>query len=145
MPELLAQFVQRYAQFARFVIAGSCAFAINLAALYFFTDIVGIYYLISTVLAFLISFSVSFTLQKFWTFQDSSRDHLHIQLPLYLGMQLTNVSLNAVLMFVFVEYLHIWYLYSQAVISLSLAALIFFLNKKYVPLILLILKFLFLY
>lgn len=132
MPELLTQFVHKYTQFTRFVIAGFCAFAINLAALYFFTDIVGIYYLISTVLAFLISFSVSFTLQKLWTFQDNSRDHLHIQIPAYLGMQLTNVSLNAALMFVFVEYLHIWYLYSQAVISLCLAAVIFFLNKKYI-------------
>ena len=132
MPEPLTRFVQKYGQFARFVIAGSCAFAVNLAALYFFTDIVGIYYLISTVLAFLVSFSISFTLQKLWTFQDSSRDHLHIQIPAYLGMQLTNVSLNAALMFVFVEYLHIWYLYSQAVISLCLAALIFFLNKKYI-------------
>ena len=132
MPEPLTRFVQKYGQFARFVIAGSCAFAVNLAALYFFTDIVGIYYLISTVLAFLVSFSISFTLQKLWTFQDSSRDHLHIQIPAYLGMQLTNVSLNAALMFVFVEYLHVWYLYSQAVISLTLAAGIFFLNKKYI-------------
>ena len=132
MSETLAQLLQKYGQFVRFVLAGVFAFAINLVALYFFTDIVGIYYLISTVLAFLISFSVSFTLQKFWTFQDNSRDHLHIQLPLYLGMQLTNITLNAALMFVFVEYLHVWYLYSQAVISLALAAAIFFINKKYI-------------
>ena len=132
MSETLAQLLQKYGQFVRFVLAGVFAFAINLVALYFFTDIVGIYYLISTILAFLISFSVSFTLQKFWTFQDNSRDHLHIQLPLYLGMQLTNITLNAALMFVFVEYLHVWYLYSQAVISLALAAAIFFINKKYI-------------
>ena len=132
MSETLAQLLQTYGQFVRFVLAGAFAFTINLVALYFFTDIIGIYYLVSTVLAFLISFSVSFTLQKFWTFQDSSRDRLHIQLPLYLGMQLTNVPLNVALMYTFVEYLHIWYLFSQAVISLGLAAVIFFLNKKYI-------------
>ena len=132
MLETLTQVLQKYGQFVRFVLAGAFAFTINLVALYFFTDIVGIYYLVSTVLAFLISFSVSFTLQKFWTFQDNSRDHLHIQLPLYLGMQLTNITLNAGLMFVFVEYMHVWYLYSQGVISLVLAAVIFFLNKKYI-------------
>ena len=132
MSETLAQLLQKYGQFVRFAIAGAFAFTVNLVALYTFTDIIGIYYLISTVLAFLISFSVSFTLQKFWTFQDNSRDHLHIQLPLYLGMQLTNITLNAGLMFVFVEYLHVWYLYSQGVISLTLAAAIFFLNKKYI-------------
>ncbi len=132
MPDTLTRLLQKYGQFVRFVLAGSFAFTINLFALYVFTDIVGIYYLISTILAFLISFSISFTLQKFWTFKEHSRDHLHIQLPMYLGMQLINVTLNAALMFVFVEYLHVWYLYSQAVISLGLAACIFFLNKKYI-------------
>jgi len=132
MSETLAQLLQKYGQFVRFVLAGAFAFTVNLVALYFFTDIIGIYYLISTVLAFLISFSVSFTLQKFWTFKDPSRDRLHIQLPLYLGMQLTNVTLNVALMYTFVEYLHIWYLFSQAFISLGLATVIFFINKKYI-------------
>ncbi len=132
MFEILIQIFQRYAQFVRFVIAGSFSFAVNLVALYFFTDIVGIYYLISTILAFLISFSISFTLQKFWTFKEHSRDNLHIQLSLYLCLQLVNITLNASLMFVFVEYMHVWYIYSQAVISPVLAVVIFFINKAHI-------------
>lgn len=122
----------KYAQFFRFCIAGGLAFTVNLIVLYVLTDILHVYYLISTVWAFLVSLAVSFTLQKFWTFRDLSREHLHIQLPLYIGMQGVNVFLNAGLMYVFVEYLHIWYLFSQAVISLCLAVIIFFINKGYI-------------
>ncbi len=129
---LIYRWAQKYAQFVRFCIAGGFAFSVNLTVLYVLTDIFHIYYLISTVGAFLAAFSISFTLQKFWTFRDPSRDRLHIQLPLYLGMQLTNVTLNVALMYAFVEYLHIWYLFSQAFISLTLAAVIFFINKKYI-------------
>lgn len=126
------QLAEKHRQIIKFVIAGGFAFAVNIVSLYALTEFFQIYYIISTVGAFLISFSVSFTLQKFWTFQDASKDNLHIQLPLYLTMQVTNVSLNAALMYIFVEYLHIWYIFSQVIISLALAVVVFFLNKRYI-------------
>lgn len=128
----LFRWAERYAQFFRFCIAGGFAFSVNLAVLYALTDMLHIYYLLSTVGAFLTSLAVSFTLQKFWTFRDHSRDHLHIQLPLYIGMQVANVFLNAGLMYVSVEYLHVWYLLSQAIISPALAVVVFFINRAYI-------------
>ena len=132
MLEAFTHFVRRHTQFIRFVIAGSFALAVNLVALYTLTDIFGVYYLISTVLAFLVALSVSFMLQKFWTFQDHSHDRLHAQIPIYAVMQTTNVTLNAALMYLFVEYLHIRYLFSQVLISLGLAAIVFFINRTYI-------------
>ena len=128
----IRELVQKYAQFIRFCIAGGFAFSVNLTVLYILTDIFHIYYLISTVGAFLVAFSISFILQKLWTFKDSSRDRLHIQLPLYLGMQVVSITLNASLMYVFVEYLYIWYLFAQAIIAPVLAIVIFFINRTYV-------------
>ena len=94
----IRELVQKYAQFIRFCIAGGFAFSVNLTVLYILTDVFHIYYLVSTVGAFLVAFSISFLLQKLWTFKDSSRDRLHIQLPLYLGMQVISITLNASLM-----------------------------------------------
>ena len=128
----IRELVQKYAQFIRFCIAGGFAFSVNLTVLYILTDIFHIYYLISTVGAFLVAFSISFFLQKFWTFKDSSRDRLHIQLPLYLGMQVVSITLNASLMYTFVEYLHVWYLFAQAIIAPVLAIVIFFINRTYI-------------
>ncbi|MDO8561325.1 MAG: GtrA family protein [bacterium] len=128
----ISEWAKRHGQIFKFLIAGGFAFAVNIVALYVFTDILHIYYLVSTVLAFLVAFSVSFTLQKFWTFQDASRGNLHVQLQLYLAMQIANVTLNTGLMYLFVEYLHIWYIFSQTIITLVLSVIIFVINKKYI-------------
>jgi len=124
--------IHKHQQLCRFIIAGGTALVVNLIALYALTDLLHIYYLLSTVFAFLIAFCVSFTLQKFWTFRDRSSDQLHVQLPLYLGMQVGNLALNAFFMYAFVEYLHIWYILSQAIIALGLAIISFFINRRFI-------------
>ena len=123
---------RRYEQFCKFLIAGAFVVLINLMVLYALTDLAHIYYLLSTVLAFLVAFCVSFFVQKNWTFKDRSRDRLHKQLPFYLGVQLVNLGCNTILMYVFVEYLHIWYLLSQAIIAFFLAMIVYFINKAFI-------------
>lgn len=129
--ELLER-LKKYDRVFRYLIAGGIAFLINIVVLYALTDILHIYYMISTVGAFLVAFGVSFVLQKFWTFRDHSRDQLHVQLPLYLGMQVANLALNAGLMYALVEFLHIWYILSQTIITTVLAAVVYFVNKLYI-------------
>lgn len=128
----LFQLVKKYEQVLKFLVAGGLALATNLFVLYICTDILHIYYMVSTVVAFAIAFNVSFILQKFWTFKDPSKGNMHIQLPLYLGVQLMNMALNALLMYVFVEYLHVWYILSQTIIALMIAVSTFFINKVYI-------------
>ena len=128
----LPERAKKYSQFIRFLVAGAFVVTVNLSILYFLTSIVGVYYLISNIVAFLVAFTISFFLQKSWTFNDRSRDLMHMQLPLYLGVQLVNLACNTALMYGFVEYLHIWYILSQAIISFCLAMAIFFVNKRWI-------------
>ncbi len=126
------EYAKKHQQVLRFLITGGIAFSVNITVLYCLTSILGVYYLISTVIAFLASFSVSFLFQKFWTFQDASKDNLHVQLSLYLTLQVMNLALNTGLMYAFVEYLHIWYIFSQVIIALGLAVISFLVNKEYI-------------
>ena len=71
-------------RFLRFLISGGTAAVVDLLFLYVLTDGIHMWYLLSSVLAFLAAFSVSFTLQKRWTFRDRSNDRLHVQAPVYL-------------------------------------------------------------
>ena len=132
MYTVLVEQAKKHLQVLRFLVTGGIAFAVNISVLYSLTDILSIYYLTSTVLAFLASFSVSFLIQKFWTFQDASTDNAHIQLSLYLVLQVVNLALNTGLMYAFVEYLHIWYIFSQTIIALGLAIGSFFVSKLYI-------------
>ena len=130
--QLISNLFRRYGQFLKFLIAGAFVVAVNLTVLYVLTDLLHIYYILSTVLAFFVAFSISFFVQKHWTFKDRSNDQLHIQLPIYLAVQLVNLTCNTALMFVFVEYLHVWYLMSQAIISFLLAMVVYFINKAFI-------------
>lgn len=124
--------VTHNAQVIKFLIAGGTAFVLHISILYTLTDIFGIYYILSNFCAFLFAFCVSFMLQKFWTFRNGSLEYLHLQIPLYLGMQVANIALNTMLLYIFVEYFHVWYLLAQIVITIVLAVGIFFINKRYI-------------
>lgn len=97
----------------RFLISGGIGTVLNLMMVYLLTDIMGIWYLYSTTIAFVISFFVSFTLQKFFTFQDHALDTIRAQAPKYLAVALINMGLNALSMYLLVERFGFHYLIAQ--------------------------------
>lgn len=110
----------------RFLISGGSATAIDFFFLYAFTEWVGFYYLASSVLAFLISIVVSFILQKFWTFKNSSREDMHQQALTYISVAVLNLVINTSLVFIFVEYAGLHYLLGQFLSSGFIALESFF-------------------
>ena len=125
----LGKVVRRYQRLLRYLMAGGTAATVDLLLLYIFTDIFGIYYLLSAVLAFLVAFAVSFTLQKFWTFQDHSTDRVHTQAVAYFFIAGGNLLLNTVLMYVLVDGYGVWYLLAQFIISGLIAFGSFFISR----------------
>jgi len=107
--------VKRYLKIrvVRYLISGTTAAMTQLVITYALTEFFGLYYLSSSCLGFVTAFMVSFLLQKFWTFEDKSQDNVHIQIPLSLSIAIIGLILNSALLFVLVEYLHIWYVIAQ--------------------------------
>lgn len=116
----------------RYLMSGGTAAAVNFLFLYIFTELFGVYYLVSVVLAFLIAVVVSFVLQKYWTFQDRSKDMMHKQAMVYVGVAICNTILNTFLVFVFVEYVHIHYMLGQFFSSGLIAFESFFIYKFFI-------------
>ena len=92
------------AKVVRFLISGGSAAATNLAVFYVCTSIFSVYYIWASVIAYAISFFVSFTLQKFWTFRDSSLFEMNKQLAKYLTITLFNLGVNTAFIYMLVEY-----------------------------------------
>lgn len=88
---------------------------IDLVALRFFTDVVGIYYLISSVLAFCISVSFGYFFQKYITFQDHQNKHLE-QLTKFAVFQGIGQLINMALLRLLVSHLG-WRYLGVAVIN----------------------------
>lgn len=126
MTALIEWFVQRRMKLAKFIISGGTAAVTNLSVVYIFTDILHVFYLVSSGVAFAASFSVSFMLQKFWTFSNPSLEVVHKQLGIALLVASGNLVLNTFLMYCFVEYVGFHYLFAQIATSGVIALETFF-------------------
>lgn len=127
-----APFMRRHARVWRYLVSGGSAATADLGLLYMLTEWFGLHYLLSAALAFIVAFCVSFFLQKFWTFQDHSVERVHSQAVLYFVIAVANLGLNTLLMYIFVEHLHLWYFAAQIFIGTLLACGSFFISKNIV-------------
>lgn len=122
----------KHTRFFRFFFSGGAALGADLVFLYLFTEIFGIWYLASAIVAFILAFTVSFTLQKFWTFGDHSREGLHTQIGIYFLVSVVNLALNTLLVFIFVEWAGLFYLFAQIVASALIAIESFFIYQRFI-------------
>lgn len=117
---------------AKYIISGGTAAVVDLAALYIFVEWFHMWYVLSAVLAFLVAFCFSFTLQKFWTFKDRATQQMHKQATVYFVVSVINLGVNTLLMYIFVEYLHIHYFVSQIIAGGLLAISSFFIYSRFI-------------
>jgi putative flippase GtrA len=123
----LAQF-----RVVRFVVSGGIASVAHLAILYFLTDILLVWYLLSTTIGFSIGFVISFLLQKFWTYQDKNRDRITSQALLYAVIGALNLLTNSMLMYLLVDIFGVWHMLAQGITLLAIATVSFFVYGKFV-------------
>ena len=116
----------------RYLVSGITGACIQIGSLYVFTDRVGLWYIYSSILSFLIAMTVSFNLQKFWTFGDMGMQKAHHQFVKYVGVAIIGLLLNTVFMYVLVDLLHIWYIFAQIITGALIAILNFLLYKFFI-------------
>lgn len=110
----------------RFIVSGGTAAIVHFSLLYILTEFFGIWYLVSSGIAFLIAFLVSFAMQKYWTFRSMETGKIKRQLPQHLAIAVFNLFLNLALVFAFVEFLGLWYMLAQVITTILIAIESFF-------------------
>lgn len=110
----------------RYIFSGVIASVVMFGLLIFFKEVLGIWYLYSSTLAFALAFITSFLLQKFWTFRNFSRTNTYKQIILFLIVNIVSLGVNVLGMFVLVDKIGIWYFVSQIVVSGFIAIWSFF-------------------
>lgn len=114
----------------RYLFSGGTAAASNVTALYLLVEFAKVHYLYASILAFIFSLAISFTLHKFLTFRDQETRDIHKQIGRYLAVILGNLVLNTTLVYAFVEFLGVWYLFAQ-IIGAALVAVTGYIGYKY--------------
>lgn len=97
----------KHRQIVKFLIAGGTGAFVDLSIYYVLTYVVELWYIASSVLSFVAAFWVSFGLQKFWTFRDKNIQKIAKQTTLYFAVAVVNLSMNTLLVYIFVDYAEI--------------------------------------
>ncbi len=126
------RFLVSRARIVKFVITGGLASFVHIATLVFFTEVLGVWYGVATTVGFGAGFGVSFTLQKYWTFQETSRARLPGQAFAFFALQMTNLVINGGLMYVLVDMVGLYYVLAQVVVLAVLAVFTYLVSRSYI-------------
>ena len=120
----------RLGQVVRFCVAGAAGVIAYYTALYGLTEYLGVWYVTSAVIGFILNTGLNFTLQKLWTFQNKETQMVGRQLMLYVAMIVSFLVGNAVLLYLMVQYLHMWYIGAQMILTVVISILSFFISGR---------------
>lgn len=117
----------------KYAIVGLTGVVVNECLLWFFTDIAGLFFLISSVIAIESSIVSNFILNEFWTFTDRSNNHKGI---FKRGLKFNTVSLLALVinistLFILVTFFSIYYLLANIMGIILAFAVNYGLNVKW--------------
>lgn len=120
----------RLKQAVRFCIAGAAGVIAYYAALYGLTEYLGVWYIASAAIGFILNTGLNFTLQKLWTFQNKETQMVGRQLVLYVAMTVSFLVGNTVFLYLMVQYLHMWYIGAQMILTVVISILSFIISGR---------------
>lgn len=107
-----------YLQFFRYIFVGGTAFVVDFFFLYFFSDICGIYYLISAILSFIISVLVNYLMSTKWVFNQDNIDNKVLEFNLFIIISTIGLGFTEILLYFFTDILGLYYLISKIIAAI---------------------------
>lgn len=111
------------------IVGGGCAL-LNLAVLWLCTSLLGLHYLVSTMISFFTLTPVGFWLQKLLTFR-TPRAAAGFEWPRYFVTMALSLAANISLMYLLVSLLGIWYLAASMAVTLFFLVGNFLVNNRW--------------
>lgn len=119
-----------FLQLFRYIFVGGTAFAVDFFFLYFFSDICGIYYLISAVLSFIISVLVNYVMSTRWVFNQDNIENKVLEFNLFILISTIGLGFTEILLYFFTDIVGLYYLISK-IISAIIVLFWNFLARRY--------------
>ena len=102
-------------QLFRYVFVGGTAFVVDFFFLYFFSDICGIYYLVSAVFSFIISVLVNYVMSTRWVFNQDNIENKVVEFNLFMLISTIGLVFTEILLYFFTDICGIHYLISKII------------------------------
>ncbi|MFH1990495.1 MAG: GtrA family protein [Patescibacteria group bacterium] len=121
---------RQLSQILRFLSAGGPGVLLYYLILYILTDIAGVWYMVSAVIASVVNHSLNFVFQKFWTFKNKDTKNIHRQAGKYALLVISLFIANLFLLYILVEYAHLWYLAAQVIVTILLTVISYLVSRR---------------
>lgn len=118
-------------QFIRYFIVGGIAFIADFSALFLLTEWVGLNYLLSATLAFIIGIIINYQLSICWVFDQRAISNKYIEFLIFAFIGVIGVFLNLGIIFFLTEKLNVFYLHSKLVATVIIFLFNFGARKIY--------------
>ena len=116
----------------KYYLVGASGVLVNLGLLYFLTDVIGVWYMLSQGIAIAVSITTNFILHKFWTYKQEITEAKTLERYIkFILISLIGMGIQLGLTYSLVESLSMYYLHA-AVLSITIASLFnYFANRKW--------------
>ena len=104
-----------FIQLFRYIFVGGTAFIVDFFFLYFFSDICGIYYLISAVFSFIISVLVNYVMSTRWVFNQDNIENKVLEFNLFILISTIGLVFTEILLYFFTDIVGLYYLLSKII------------------------------
>jgi putative flippase GtrA len=97
----------------RYGISGFSGVLANLVVFSFFTEKLNVWYIYAALFGFLAAYAVTFTMHKYWTFKEHSKERFGQQSWLYFCSAVSVLAVNTALLYMFVTVFNIHPIFAQ--------------------------------
>ncbi|UCH98638.1 MAG: GtrA family protein [Candidatus Aminicenantes bacterium] len=116
-------------QLFRYTFVGGAAFAVDFSALYILTDVLGIYYLVSAAVAFLLGLTTNYILCNIWVFSTRTLTNKWLEFGIFSLIGVIGLGMNEVIIWAFTEHIRFHYMASKVVSTVIVFSWNFFARK----------------
>ena len=126
----IKEFLRRklFKQLFRFGIVGGLAFLIDSGVLFVLTEYFNVYYLISSVISFIVSLIFNYILSILWVFDVKKKQTIK-EIGLFVILSVIGLGINQVVMYVGADILHIYYMICK-IVSTFIVMVYNFITRK---------------
>lgn len=114
----------------RFLSSGIVSVGLYYAVFYLLTERAGVWYLASSLIAFVLYWLANFGLHKYWTFGNREKESAGSQAAKHLGMTMGFLAVSTAGLYVLVEYVGLWYMAASAMLTIILSIASYVLMRK---------------
>ena len=119
-------------QTIKYFLVGGIGVGVNLGLLYVLTDFLGIWYILSQVIAITISITNNFFLHRYWTFKNEISEPKTIERYVkFFIVSVIGMGIQLGLTFALVENYDMYYLYAAVIAIGSASAFNYLVNRKW--------------